>query len=67
MGHLNFGWDHIIEMLKNTNPDQPLEQRQVSNMIDRAPCKAQEEVKLLGGDVASILAALDKKIANGEG
>lgn len=63
----HFGWDHITEILKNTNPNKPLKLRQISNVINKAHREAQEEVKSLGGDVTSILASLDKQIANGEG
>jgi hypothetical protein len=62
----SFERKHISSILTSRFPDHPLEPRQVSNMINDARQQAREEVLALGGDIAAIIAVLQRKIDDGE-
>jgi hypothetical protein len=54
----NFTRSHLSSILRARYPDSVLEPRQVSNLINSARKKANEEVQALGGDIPSVLAKL---------
>lgn len=57
-----FSRDHIATILADRFPDHPLEPRQISNMINTARATARKDIEALGGDVASIISSLKKKM-----
>lgn len=61
-----FNRSHLTQMLKQ-QPGHALEPRQISNMIDKVRREGREEVRALGGDIPSIISALQEKNRNGEG
>jgi hypothetical protein len=56
----NFNRTQIAAILNATSPTNPLEPRQISNLINEARAQQARDIKTLGGDVASILANLQQ-------
>ncbi|KAF8576145.1 hypothetical protein K439DRAFT_1623077 [Ramaria rubella] len=63
----NFSQDHLKKIMAQEFPEHILEDRQISNILNMARTEGRAEVSRLGGDIATVIAHLDFKIADGEG
>lgn len=61
-----FRREHIGAILAKDFPDHRLQPRQISNMVNKVHRRAEEDIQLLGGDVAAIIQSLQAKIEGGE-
>jgi hypothetical protein len=57
---------HIGVILAKDFLDHHLQPCQISNMVNKVHCHAEEDIQLLGGDVAAIIQSLQAKIEGGE-
>ena len=62
----NLNRRQVGELLRVQDPHHTLESRQISNVLNAVRQEKRDEVKLHGGDVASILAVLDAANESGE-
>ncbi|KAJ7026265.1 hypothetical protein C8F04DRAFT_1297965 [Mycena alexandri] len=56
-----FSRQHLKQVLKSQFPASNIEDRQISNMLNKSRREAREQVEVLGGDMRSILASLEEK------
>ncbi len=56
----------VADLLRIHDPDHSLEVRQVSNVMNLARKETRDQVKALGGDVATIITLIEEKRENGE-
>ena len=62
----SFSHEHVKSLLSEEFPNNHLDSRQISNVINAARTCACQDIKQLGGDFAAIINDIQAKIAHGE-